>query len=306
MPGEGQDPAAPQGGEAGGGQSSPDPVELSGDTLITHEGLDEPVAWSEYQQRYVPKDELTRMRQQDSQKVKEQLKAYRDQLDKRYQQAYQQAVQRFQGGGGGGQGGAGQGAPPGQRGGGGGLDRVEEILAKSKEYSGYVTADQLRELHELYSGEIGRRDQALGQYANLLKMLAGSTKNLQGPLSEIMDERAERQLGNKVSAVMQKLGIPDKFREGFEEIMKDVYYSHEGDDLDDVFEDLATKRWEQIQQVVKGADKHALEANKPSTRTPGKGGEAAPSMELPDFDPEMTEREFASKVFDELQGAPAT
>ena len=56
----------------------------------------EPVRWADYAAGMVSKEELTRMRQEDSERSKTELSTYREQLESSYRTAYQNAVQQMQ------------------------------------------------------------------------------------------------------------------------------------------------------------------------------------------------------------------
>ena len=80
-----------------------------------------------------------------------------------------------------------------------------------------------------------QRDQALAQLYKDYKSLKDNVGASQG-------KQAEKDLEHRFTKIREEQGLPDN--EIVNELMRDVYYSHEGDTLDQEYPDMLRKRWE--------------------------------------------------------------
>jgi len=80
-----------------------------------------------------------------------------------------------------------------------------------------------------------------------------------------------------VQKVRDELGLPD--HPEAKELLMDIYASHEGDDLDQEFPNIARRRIDGLRQMFRELDRQ--EAQRAKERLiPGRGGNAAPSQPL--------------------------
>jgi hypothetical protein len=112
---------------------------------------------------------------------------------------------------------------------------------------------------------IKQRDQALGQAYKDLKDLRDVVGRGQG-------KQAEKDLESRFVQLRQDNGLPDE--EAVNELLRDVYYSHEGDDLNEKYPEMARGRIDGLRKVFRDMDRReAIKAKKSSF--PSKGGESS-------------------------------
>jgi hypothetical protein len=113
--------------------------------------------------------------------------------------------------------------------------------------------------------KVAQRDQAIAQlYKDYNAMREHVGKN-QG-------KQAERELDARFAKFRQDSGLPDE--EVVNEYLKDVYYSHEGDDLNDQYPEMAKSRIDGLKKVFRNMDRQAAVKAKTS-QFPSKGGESS-------------------------------
>ena len=112
-----------------------------------------------------------------------------------------------------------------------------------------------------------QRDQAMSQLYKDYKSLKDSVGANQG-------KQAQEALDTKFVQMREQLGLPDT--EIVHELMRDVYYSHEGDTLDQEYPDMMRKRWEGIQKAVRDSDRRSAKKAKESP-FPSQGGQISPT-----------------------------
>jgi|TARA_R100000808_G_scaffold780_3_gene3773 hypothetical protein len=112
-----------------------------------------------------------------------------------------------------------------------------------------------------------QRDQALAQLYKDYKSLKDSVGASQG-------KQAQDALDAKFVQMREQLGLPDS--EIVQTLMRDVYYSHEGDTLDQEYPEMMRKRWEQLQKAVRDGDRAAAKKAKESP-FPSQGGQISPT-----------------------------
>jgi len=113
--------------------------------------------------------------------------------------------------------------------------------------------------------QLKQRDQALAQAYKDLKSLREVVGQSQG-------KQAEKDLDARFVQLRQDTGLPDE--EVINELLRDVYYSHEGDDLNEKYPDMAKNRIEGLRKVFRNMDRQEAVKAKTS-QFPSKGGESS-------------------------------
>jgi hypothetical protein len=114
---------------------------------------------------------------------------------------------------------------------------------------------------------IKQRDQALSHIYKEYKTLKENVGNQ-------TSKQAEVELASRISKAREDAGLPNE--PWVNNLMEDVYYSHEGPGLTDQFPKMVQERWSAIQKGVRDADRlTAQEARK--SPFPTKGGEMSPT-----------------------------
>jgi RES domain-containing protein len=113
--------------------------------------------------------------------------------------------------------------------------------------------------------QLQQRDQALATIYQDYKTLRDTVGSAQG-------KQAERDLDTRFLELRDKHGLPDE--DVVHELMKDVYYSHEGDDLNDQYPDMLGKRVDGLRKVFREMDRKAAIQAKDSP-FPSRGGESS-------------------------------
>jgi hypothetical protein len=114
---------------------------------------------------------------------------------------------------------------------------------------------------------IKQRDQALSHIYKEYKTLKENVGNQ-------TSKQAEVELASRISKAREDAGLPDE--PWVNNLMEDVYYSHEGPGLTDQFPKMVQERWAAIQKGVRDADRLAAKEAKQSP-FPTKGGEMSPT-----------------------------
>ena len=113
---------------------------------------------------------------------------------------------------------------------------------------------------------IKQRDQALSHIYKEYKTLKENVGNQ-------TSKQAEVELASRISKAREDAGLPNE--PWVNNLMEDVYYSHEGPGLSDQFPKMVQERWAAIQKGVRDADRLAAKEAKQSP-FPTKGGEMSP------------------------------
>jgi hypothetical protein len=114
---------------------------------------------------------------------------------------------------------------------------------------------------------IKQRDQALSHIYKEYKTLKENVGNQ-------TSKQAEVELASRISKAREDAGLPDE--PWVNNLMEDVYYSHEGPGLTEQFPKMVQERWAAIQKGVRDADRLAAKEAKQSP-FPTKGGEMSPT-----------------------------
>ena len=115
--------------------------------------------------------------------------------------------------------------------------------------------------------------QQLQQRDKALAHIYRDYKSLRDVVGKSYGQQAERDLDTRFQEIRSEQGLPDE--EVIREIMQDVYYSHEGDDLNREFPGMVRKRLDGLRKTFRDMDRKTAAAAKKSP-FPSKGGEASP------------------------------
>ena len=134
------------------------------------------------------------------------------------------------------------------------------------------TAAQLME--RMVNEGINPLNQALQHRDQALAKLYKDYKELRDNVGSSQGKQAEKDLDTRFLKIREDQGLPDS--DVVNELMRDVYYSHEGDTLDTEYPEMLRKRWEGIQKAVRDADRAAAKVAKESP-FPSRGGQISPT-----------------------------
>jgi len=134
------------------------------------------------------------------------------------------------------------------------------------------TAAQL--MQRMVNEGINPLNDALKQRDAALAQMYKEQKRLHDQVGQSQGQQAQKDLEARFSDIRKDQGLPDN--ELVHEMMRDVYYSHEGDTLDQEYPDMLRKRWEGLQKLVRENDRAAAQKAKASP-FPSRGGEASPT-----------------------------
>lgn len=233
-------------------------------------------------EKHVEKSEFTKLRQQDAQKRQEYESSYKEreqQIAAREQQILQAAQilqQRLQ-----------------QQQGGGTKDAYSKI--RDLPYvDGGTFAEQLEGLR---TQDIGALVQAIQQRDKALQLMYQQLGQLSQTVKGFQGKNAETEFEGRLRSVREQSGLPDE--PWATEFLKDVYLSHEGDDLADEFPNMVRGRWEAIRKAVRALDK--AEAQKArGLAIPTAGGTVSPGKPLQEG--YKKPRQLADELWAAMQG----
>jgi flagellar biosynthesis GTPase FlhF len=134
------------------------------------------------------------------------------------------------------------------------------------------TAAQLME--RMVNEGINPLNQALQHRDQALAKLYKDYKELRDNVGSSQGKQAEKDLDTRFVEIRESQGLPDS--DVIRELMRDVYYSHEGDTLDAEYPEMLRKRWEGIQKAVRDSDRAAAKVAKESP-FPSRGGQISPT-----------------------------
>ena len=134
--------------------------------------------------------------------------------------------------------------------------------------------------------KLEQRDQALAQLYKQHKALQENVGTSQG-------KQAEKDLESRFAQFRQENGLPDS--EVVNELLRDVYYSHEGSDLNEKYPEMARSRIEGLRKEFRAMDRAEAEKAKQPSPFPSTGGEA--SLTSGKTDGYKTPAEVAEKLW---------
>ena len=149
-------------------------------------------------------------------------------------------------------------------------DTMLDQLSKMAYLDGPTAAEVMRRM--MVEG-IQPLQQQLQQRDKALAHIYRDYKSLRDVVGKSYGQQAERDLDTRFQEIRSEQGLPDE--EVIREIMQDVYYSHEGDDLNKQFPEMVRKRLDGLRKTFRDMDRKTAVAAKKSP-FPSKGGEASP------------------------------
>jgi len=149
-------------------------------------------------------------------------------------------------------------------------DTMLDQLSKMAYLDGPTAAELMR---RMMTEGIQPLQQKLQQRDQALAHIYRDYKSLRDVVGKSYGKQAERDLDTRFSEIRNAQGLPDE--EVIREIMQDVYYSHEGDDLNREFPEMVRKRLDGLRKTFRDMDRKTAAAAKKSP-FPSKGGEASP------------------------------
>lgn len=236
-------------------QSTPQPVELKDDAVVSIPGVNKPVKWGEwyrdYQGRFTKATqsaaELARKQQELEQRAsqaEQRAREYENALRQRAREAQQTGSRNDL------------------------INSIKSLQYLSGEDAAAVVQNLLEQINGV-GGQFQQRDVALvALYNKLLEQ--------QKYIDEIRGRSAEQSFDQLVSSTLKELGIPDEASDW----AKEIYLAYEGDDLRSEFPRILGERWEQIQRFVRANDRKAADASRNRPFVPGKGGNGVPGAPL--------------------------
>lgn len=254
--------------------AAPSPIELSDDTLVRIKGTDQPIKFSDHVRGFQRTSTQAAQRAAALEKrvaeFEKGLKARDEEL-----QRYRTAL---------------------------GHERKPDPTAElvnaltQKEYlTGQEAAQLVQHLMQQVQGTARQFDpthQAILQIAQQVKALQDGMKPFQ-------EERTQGRFKEKISKFVKDSGLPDEALD----LAQEVYLAYQGDDLDQEFPSILSKRWEQISKAVRAADRAKLQKSREAAFVPGKGGTGIASKPLSNAF--KSAKEIADSVWDGLSGEDA-
>lgn len=276
--GSGDSSSAPGFGGQGDGQAQA--VDISDETLIRVKGQKDPVKYGDYiKGQFVPKSDYTRSQQAKAAELKAAQETLRD------RETRLEAFQRQQ------QGNAAPQANP-----------VNELI-KSLETKSYISGAEAAGLvKQLWDGGITKLAGAITQRDEVIKLLYNRMMQIDKSVGGIRETNQSQSLQQRFAAVKAELNLPDDPQ--VDEFLQDVYYSHEGEDLDQEFPNMVRARWEAYQKLLRVSDQQRVQSARKGVLAPGgqRGGNATPSNQLRNRVAKMDAKQLADEMWPLLGG----
>ena len=133
------------------------------------------------------------------------------------------------------------------------------------------TAAQLME--RIINEGINPLNTAIQQRDQALTRMYQEYKSLKEGLGKQTSKSAEAELSSRFHKVRDEQGLPDE--PSVNQYLQDVYYSHEGNDLDTEYPGLVRERIDTMRKAFRDMDRKAAAAAKEKSPFPGKGGEVS-------------------------------
>jgi len=265
------------GGDEGGSGNA---VELSDDTLIRVKGQDKPVKYSDYiKNGFVPKSDFTRAQQARASEVQRANQALQERESQlREFQARQQGNAQSQ------------------------TNPVNDLI-KGLEAKPYLSGQEAAGLvRQLWDGGITKLAQAIGQRDEVIKLLYNRMQQIDKGVTGLRGQSQESALTARFNSVKTELNLPNTPE--VDEFIQDVYYSHEGEDLDAELPNMVRARWNAMQNLIRAESQKQVRSARQNVLAPGgvKGGNATPSKNLRDRTSRMDARQLADEMWPLLGG----
>ena len=137
----------------------------------------------------------------------------------------------------------------------------------------YLDGNTAAQLVERLVGEgIQPLRSQLQQRDRALATIYQDYKTLRDQVGQSQGKQAEKDLDSRFIQLREQHGLPDETI--VHDLMRDIYFSHEGDDLDKAFPDMFAKRWDAIKKLSREQDRKSAARARESI-LPGRGGEAS-------------------------------
>jgi hypothetical protein len=134
------------------------------------------------------------------------------------------------------------------------------------------------------------RDQIIqGMYTTIMQ--------LQKQMKDFSSAKQSQDTEGKINRWLTEGGYPQEAKD----LAKEIYSAYEGDDLDNEFPSIFEARWNQLQNLVRAADRKRVEdAKRSSTKLPGRGGMGTTSKPIGLKGHEKA-RDVAASLWDAIQ-----
>jgi len=146
---------------------------------------------------------------------------------------------------------------------------LEQLRGMS--YLDGATAAQLME--RIINEGINPLHQAIQQRDQALSHLWTEYKAMKAGLGQHTNKSAEIDFAGRLTKLRDEHSLPDE--EWANEYLKDVYYSHEGNDLDAEYPTMVRSRLDAMRKGFRELDRQAATQAKAKSPFPGKGGEVS-------------------------------
>lgn len=237
--------------DAGGGGGAPiQPVTVTDDSVLQFPGAKEPVKYSDWQKQYVGKSEYTKATQEAAR-----LRAENARLTTAQQAAAQVRQTPLQG----------QPQP----------SAFQQQLA-ALENAPYVDGKTAAALAmSIVNQGIAPLAQELQKRDAVIGLLAKKLQGLDGTVTGLSGRSSATDMAQKFSQVRSSVGLPEA--PVINDFVQDIYYSHEGEDLEREFPNMVKQRWNDLVAAVRSWDKQrAQDARTARLGIPGRGGNGTP------------------------------
>lgn len=274
----GSETSAPGFGD-GGDKGGAVPIDISDDTLIRVKGVKEPVKYSDYIKGFVPKSDFTRAQQAKAAELQRSQETLRDREQRL------EALTRQQTGNASAQ-----------------QNPVNDLI-KSLESKPYLSGAEAGGLvKQLWEGGIVKLAGAITQRDEIIKLMYNKLMSIDGNVGTMRTASQEQALQTRFNAVKTQLDLPDTPE--IDEFLMDVYYSHEGEDLDQEFPNMVKNRWDSLQKLQRTLDQKRVQSARQTVLAPGgrRGGNATPSNALRSKTATMDAKQLADSMWPLLQG----
>jgi hypothetical protein len=276
------------GGEAEGGGSEeggPDPVDFSSftdDTMVRVAGQDDPVSWKDYNASKVDLSDYTKGREEfaterkqfDTERTRQEqfLREQWTQLQGLQQNMQAQPQQQ-------------QNAQP---------NRFEQVMGRLAQ-KGWADGKDLQEAfdaaHEGVNSMMDPMQQRIKENSDVMRLMWQHFQKMQQQVGTLGQTHTQNSMEDLFKPLLEENPWIS------ESWLKDMYLSHEGNDLYEAFPGMARKRIAELSEGYQGhlKTKHAEAKNK---GIPSQGGRTAPSL---DIKKRSTPQDYARDVFKQLQ-----
>lgn len=250
-------------GAAGPGSATttdtPTPITLTETSQFVPPGSDKPVSWKDFQSGYVPKDELTRMRQRDAAERQTWQQTERQRIEQEFRQQYTQQTQTQQQ------------AHQGQ-------SQAAEYLKQLRGLQ-YLNGEQAATMVEQTIIPLATNLQQMRQeVATAIGLMHQQLQQVRQSTASISGEFGQTKVSSLMQQTKTKLALPDN--PIVDELLQDVYHSHQGWETDpQAFETIVGQRWKGIVDAIRAEDRRKADEARRST-APVRPGAVRPGKPL--------------------------